>query len=206
MSASTRTTTTASQDFGMGIPLSGSMSAKTGATGGRRGSSARSMTAYRRPLLRILLVHSDVAHVERCLQELRNVQWQVRAEVVLTLKQCAERLSSKRFDVVLAEYPIPHRPLTQALESLHHRDDQIPLIFVTDRMGRETVAELIMKGAADCVEMDHLGYLPVAIRRALNEKSTREERDRAEKKLRHSKARYRALVGNPIYEIGRAHV
>jgi diguanylate cyclase (GGDEF)-like protein/PAS domain S-box-containing protein len=47
--------------------------------------------------------------------------------------------------------------------------------------------------------MDHAGHLPAAIRRALSENDLREERDRAEKKLRHSEARYRALVGNLTY-------
>jgi diguanylate cyclase (GGDEF)-like protein/PAS domain S-box-containing protein len=47
--------------------------------------------------------------------------------------------------------------------------------------------------------MDHVGHLPVSIRRALSENNLREERDQTEKKLRHSEARYRALVGNLSY-------
>jgi diguanylate cyclase (GGDEF)-like protein/PAS domain S-box-containing protein len=47
--------------------------------------------------------------------------------------------------------------------------------------------------------MDHVGHLPVSIRRALSENNLREERDQTEKKLRHSEARYRALVGNLTY-------
>ena len=70
----------------------------------------------------------------------------------------------------------------------------------------ETEAELIAKGAADCVEMDHVGHLPVAIRRAISDNKLREERDRTEKKLRHSEARYRALVGNLAYGICRCSV
>jgi diguanylate cyclase (GGDEF)-like protein/PAS domain S-box-containing protein len=66
-------------------------------------------------------------------------------------------------------------------------------------MQLETEAELIREGAVDCVEMDHVGHLPVAIRRALNDDKLREERDQTEKKLRHSEARYRALVGNLAY-------
>src|ERR1700719_3370264 len=72
-------------------------------------------------------------------------------------------------------------------------------------MQPETVAELITEGAADCVGMDHVGHLPVAIRRALNENHLREERDQTEKKLRHSEARYRALVGNLAYGMCRCN-
>ena len=72
-------------------------------------------------------------------------------------------------------------------------------------MQPETVAELITEGAADCVGMDHVGHLPVAIRRALNENNLREERDQTEKRLRHSEARYRALVGNLNYGMCRCN-
>src|SRR5260370_21555673 len=51
--------------------------------------------------------------------------------------------------------------------------------------------------------MDHLGHLPVAIHRALDEKTLRDERDRAQQGLRHSEARYRAFTGNPSYGICR---
>jgi diguanylate cyclase (GGDEF)-like protein/PAS domain S-box-containing protein len=82
---------------------------------------------------------------------------------------------------------------------LHLRDRQIPCIFLTDTTQPETLAKLITEGAADCVGMDHLGHIPVAIRRALNENNLRKQRDQTEKKLRHSEARYRALVGNLTY-------
>jgi diguanylate cyclase (GGDEF)-like protein/PAS domain S-box-containing protein len=68
---------------------------------------------------------------------------------------------------------------------------------------RETVAEFITRGAYDCIEMNHIGHLPVAVHRALDEKALREERDRAQIGLRHSEARYRALAGNLSYGICR---
>ncbi len=85
------------------------------------------------------------------------------------------------------------------LKVLGERGRPIPVIFLTDRIRPESVAELVTEGAADCVDRDHVGHLPVAIRRALNENNLREERDQSEKKLRHSEARYRALVGNLSY-------
>jgi len=157
----------------------------------------------KRPLLRILFLHSRVADIERCLRELENVHLQVAAEVVLTSEQFAERLGPKYYDVVLAEYPIPQWQGTQTLDLLHQKDRHIPLIFVTGKIEQEAVADLISKGAADCVEMDNLGHLPIAIRRALHENTLREERDRAEKKFQHSEAHYRALVGNLAYGICR---
>jgi len=157
----------------------------------------------RHPPLHILFVHSHVAEVERCLQELNRVHFTVSAEVVVTPEEFTERLSSQSYDVVLAEYPNPNWRETQALELLHQSKKQIPLIFVGGTLQRETIAEFITKGAYDCIEMDHIGHLPVAIHRALDEKALRDERDRAQIGLKHSEARYRALTGNVSYGICR---
>src|SRR5579863_1443425 len=156
--------------------------------------------------LRILFVHSDAADVEHCAQELRRAHFKISVDVVLTPEQFARRLKSKYYDVVLAEYPAPDWQGPHALEILHSSDRQIPCILLTDTMQLETVAELITEGAADCVGMDRIGHLPVAIRRALNENNLREERDQTEKKLRHSEARYRALVGNLTYGMCRCSI
>ncbi len=161
--------------------------------------------ASRRLPLRILFVHSNAAVVERCVQELRRANFRVNADVVLTPKQFAGSLTSKSYDLVLAGTPSPNWQGPRVLEILHLRERQIPCIFLTETMQSETEAGLIREGAVDCVEMDHVGHLPVAIRRALNDDKLREERDQTEKKLRHSEARYRALVGNLAYGMCRCN-
>ena len=157
----------------------------------------------RRPFIQILFLHSQTAEVERCLQELKRVQFTVSAEIVVTPDEFTQRLSSHDYDLVIAEYSIPNFGETNALELLHESKRQIPLIIVSSTLQRETVAECITRGAYECIEMDHIGHLPVAIHRALEEKTLRDERDRAEKFLLHSEARYRALAGNLSYGICR---
>ena len=59
----------------------------------------------------------------------------------------------------------------------------------------------MQKGAFDCVDKNRLNRLPLAVALAVEEKTRREERNHAEKELRHSEAHYRALVENPTYGI-----
>jgi len=153
--------------------------------------------------LHILFVHSQVAEVERCLQELNKVHFAVSAEIVGTAEEFSERLGSHAYDLVVAELSSPDWRETQALELLHRSKRQIPLIFVGGTVQRETVAEFITRGAYDCIEMGRIGHLPIAVHRALQEKALRDERDRARNRLRHSEARCRALAGNLSYGICR---
>jgi two-component system cell cycle response regulator len=166
-------------------------------------TSVLNIPACRQTLLRILFIHRSLADVECCLHELKRMRFTVSSEVVLTPEQFAERLRSESFDLVVAEYPSPSWRATRPVDILRHMKKDIPLIFLVHGLKREIAAEFILNGAADCIEADNIGHLPVAIHRALDEKSLRDQRDRAEKDLRRSEARYRALAGNLSYGICR---
>jgi diguanylate cyclase (GGDEF)-like protein/PAS domain S-box-containing protein len=161
--------------------------------------SALNASERRQNLVRILFVHRSLADVERCLHELKRLRFTVSSDVVLTTEQFAERLRLEIYDIVVAEYPSPNWQETEALDLLHQMKKDIPLVYLVHGLKRETAAQFILNGAADCIEVDSIGHLPVAIHRALEEKVLRNQRDRAEKDLRRSEARYRALAGNLSY-------
>jgi diguanylate cyclase (GGDEF)-like protein/PAS domain S-box-containing protein len=167
---------------------------------------ARVAPGPRQNLVRILIVQHSVAGVQHYLHELESVRFTVSSEVVVTPEQFAERLRSQCYDLILVEYPSLSWRETQVLDLLRQLKKDTPLIFLVHGLKRETAAEFILNGAADCVEVDNLGHLPVAVHRALKEKALRDQCDRAEKNLRHSEARYRALAGNLGYGICRCSV
>jgi diguanylate cyclase (GGDEF)-like protein/PAS domain S-box-containing protein len=162
-----------------------------------------SASSHRRRPLRVLFVHRDADAIERCLQELKKGQFMVRSDFVLNLAQCTEQLRSQSYDVSVVEYPTPNCKGSRALQLLRQTSQEIPLIFLTNGFGSESIAELTAQGVFDYVERDHIAKLPMAVRRALNEKKLREELEEARKALRHSQSLYRALVDNPAYGIYR---
>jgi diguanylate cyclase (GGDEF)-like protein/PAS domain S-box-containing protein len=155
----------------------------------------------RQHFLHILFVHRSPMDVERCLHELRRVGFTVSSDVVVTPEQFTDRLRSQCFDLILAEYPSPNWQGAEVLDRLRQLKKAISVIFLVYFVKRETVAELILKGGSDCIEIGSISHLPVAIHRAQEEKTLRDERNRAENELGRSEARYRALAGNLNYGI-----
>jgi diguanylate cyclase (GGDEF)-like protein/PAS domain S-box-containing protein len=168
--------------------------------------TAQGSTTRRQNIVRILFVCRFIADVERCLHELRRVHFKVSSEVVVTPEQFVERLQGSVVDLIVAEHPSTNWQETQMLDLLARVKGDIPVIFLVQGLKREAVAELNLKGVADCVDRNNLGHLPVAVQRALREKVLREQRDRAEQDLRRSQAHYRALAGNLSYGICRCNV
>ena len=170
---------------------------------GKEGSPQSRVESTGKPLLRCPPSSQPYRFNRTLSAELEDQQFEIETDVALTSGECAERLRSRHYDVVLAEYPIPKWQQEETASLLRRIDRNIPLIFITHTMDREAVADLITRGAFDCVEMDNLGHLPIAIRRALKENNLRGERNRVEKKLQHSEAHYRALMGNLAFGICR---
>jgi light-regulated signal transduction histidine kinase (bacteriophytochrome) len=71
----------------------------------------------------------------------------------------------------------------EAVAVLHREGLDVPLILVSGALGDVTAVDCIKRGATDYVLKDGLARLPEAIRRALEEKATRQLRLRAERDL-----------------------
>ncbi|MDA2913202.1 response regulator [Acidobacteriia bacterium AH_259_A11_L15] len=134
--------------------------------------------------LRLLIVEDRPADAEICLRKLTKAGFEVSADVVQSPEEFAERLRSQLYDIVLADYKLPGWTGMDALESLQQQGKEIPFILVTGVLGEETAMECIKRGASDYVLKDRLARLPVAVRRALQEKALREERNQAEEEIR----------------------
>ena len=137
-------------------------------------SKSDESSARERPL-RVLLVEDNPADAELCVWELKRAGLKVSEDIVQTADEFAERVRSKPYDIVLADYRLPNWTGMEALEHLQRQGLDIPLILVTGAMGEEAAVDCIKKGASDYVLKDRLVRLPVAIGGALHEKARRDQ-------------------------------
>ena len=96
-------------------------------------------------------------------------------------------------DLLLLDYCVPGFDGLSALEAARERAPQIPAIFLTGTLGEEVVIEMLKSGATDYVLKTRLSRLVPAVQRAMREAGVRNERRRAEEKLRRSLEQLRAL-------------
>jgi diguanylate cyclase (GGDEF)-like protein/PAS domain S-box-containing protein len=168
-----------------------------------RAIAARGDATYRRRIVSLLIAHDRAAEVEPWLQELKKVQFAVSADVVQTPEAFTAKLQTQKYDVVLGTGGIPNWSAAQVLAALRLEDKDLPFIFLATDFEEESMDESVGRGASDWVHRNRLARLPVAVAMAIEQRSMREEQDRAETRLRRSEAHYHALAENPHYGVFR---
>ncbi|HLJ30440.1 MAG TPA: response regulator [Candidatus Angelobacter sp.] len=155
--------------------------------------------------IRVLHLEDNPADANLCLHKMRAEGLNVETEVVSTGKEFREKIRANSYDLVLGDYRLPDWSGLDAVHWLRISDVNTPFILVTGTLGEELAVECIKRGATDYVLKRNLDRLPLAVRRALQEQTTRAERDRAERELRQREQEYRSIVeGAPygIYRVG----
>jgi len=156
--------------------------------------------------LRTLCIEDNPADAALLLHELRKAGFEVHADVVETREDLAERVRADGYDVVLADYRLTGWSGLDAVEILRREGEDIPIILVTGSLGEEPAVECLKRGIADYVLKDRLARLPVAVRRALEERKLRQAQRQAEEALRRSEAHHRSLIQGAAYAIFRSSV
>ncbi|HLY62032.1 MAG TPA: PAS domain S-box protein [Terriglobia bacterium] len=148
--------------------------------------------------LRVLYIEDSPSDAELCLLNLKRAGFKITADLVATGAGFLEKLRSDTYDIILSDYRLPDWSGMEALQVAQKDAPDIPFILVTGTLGEEAAVECIKRGATDFVLKDRPARLPSSIRRALQERATRDEKRQAIEAHRRTEAEYRLLFdGNP---------
>jgi signal transduction histidine kinase len=133
--------------------------------------------------LRVLLLEDNPLDSELTLQELRKGGFNVSADTATNAEEFTRQVKANQYHIVLADYTLPQWTGMDALQLLRGQSLDTPLILVTGSLGEEKAVECLKQGATDYVLKDRISRLPLAVRRALEEKRLRQEHREAEADL-----------------------
>ena len=151
------------------------------------------MAENQKPLLRVLIVEDSEFDAQMMVTLIRKSGCDVISERVETVPAYHEALTSKPWDVILADYNLPTFNAPEALQILQETGLDIPFIIVSGGIGEATAVAAMKAGAHDYLMKGKLNRLAPAVTRELREAAIRRERREAISALAESELRYRTL-------------
>ncbi len=134
--------------------------------------------------LNILILEDVATDAELIELELRKEKIAFSSKRVDTKTDFLRELKDFNPDLILSDYMLPQFDGMTALWLVKELAPSIPFIMVTGSMNEETAVECLKAGAADYVIKEHLARIGPGVRAALENKQTREKKEKAEKALR----------------------
>ena len=143
--------------------------------------------------LRVLIVEDSEEDSALLLHELRRGGYEPVYERVDTLEAMTAALARQTWDIVLADYTLPHFSTIAALILLKESGLDLPFIIVSDSIGEDTAVAAMKAGAHDYIIKGNLKRLIPAVERELREAEVRREHKRGEELLK-ARVRQQAVV------------
>ena len=133
--------------------------------------------------LRVLIVEDDAADAELTVSVLKRAGYPLAFDVIDSATAFEERLAHADYDAILCDHNLGTWTGMEALEILKKSGKDIPFLVLTAVLGDEAAVEYVKRGAADYLLKDRLERLPVALSRALQDKTQREEAARLQEQI-----------------------
>jgi len=133
--------------------------------------------------LRVLLAEDSVDDATLLLRQLRGGSWELVHERVETAAAMGAALDAGEWDLVIADYSMPHFSGLDALALVKQRGLDIPFILVSGAIGEDTAVAAMKSGAHDFILKGQPARLLPAISRELGEAEVRRQKKSAEAAL-----------------------
>lgn len=146
--------------------------------------------------LQLLVVEDSEFDALMMVGLLRKEGYEVISRRVETAEQLESALRDKSWDLVLADYNLPHFNALSALKIVQEGGFDIPFIIVSGGIGEDIAVSAMKAGAHDYLMKGNLNRLAPAVGRELREARMRSNQRLSERALHESEMRYRLLWEN----------
>jgi two-component system, cell cycle sensor histidine kinase and response regulator CckA len=144
--------------------------------------------------LRTLIIEDSEDDTLLIVRELKRGGFDPIHERVETAEAMKAALSTKTWDLILADYSMPHFSGLEALKLLKASGLDLPFIIVSGSIGEDVAVEAMKSGAHDYLMKNNLTRLVPAIQQELRETEVRRKLKHSEKALQEAEKRYRQVV------------
>ena len=151
--------------------------------------------------LRLLIVEDCEDDALLVIRELRRAGYKVSFERVETAAAMTAALASQSWDLVIADYSLPHFSGTAALELLKATNLDLPFIIISGSIGEDLAVAVMKSGAHDYMMKGQIKRLVPSVERELREAERRRRHRQAEEALRDSEARKAAIFDSALDSI-----
>lgn len=146
--------------------------------------------------IRILIAEDLSSDVELAVREIKKENIDFIYRVVDTESDFRKELSDFNPDLVISDYSMPAFDGMSALKITRSLPLNIPFIVLTGSMNEETAVACMKSGANDYVIKEQITRLPFAVLEAIEKRKTSDEKEKFQKELLESEAKYRSLIEN----------
>ena len=133
--------------------------------------------------LKLLIVEDSEDDALLIINKLKREGYDVTSERVDTTESMNNALDKNVWDVVIADYSMPHFSGLSALNLLKEKKLDLPFILISGKVSEEVAVEAMKAGAHDYLLKDRLTRLVPAIERELQDASSRLSHKKSEERL-----------------------
>lgn len=150
--------------------------------------------------IRLLILNDSRKEVERLISMLNNAGRPTRAQHVESEEVLTKLLQEQSWDLLIAEDVCSQLPPANALRQIKRLNKDVPMILVSEKAADEdidanqAVVEGLKLGASDVVPLDQDQHLLLVIQRELDNREQRQQRRRADHKLKEAERRSQQLL------------
>ncbi|MBZ5726390.1 MAG: response regulator [Acidobacteriia bacterium] len=148
--------------------------------------------------LRVLQIEDSESDAALIVRLLVKAQYEVHAGRVEDAEGLRAALAREVWDVIIADYHLPHFDAPAALRILRETGQDIPFLVVSGNLGEDLAVAMMKAGAHDYLMKGNLARLAPAVGREIREAGERRKRRRAEEAQRIGEERLAAIIGSAM--------